>query len=291
MLSKLIQIAKQLNNPATRHRDKEFSCSTLSVCAPIPGWNDAGQGEFSAVGFSYGASADGPVQSRAGGPIEDLGEEASSESSGSDDEEQDADQTYDLLAANLGIDHFSVMLRRADKQDEDEALGQVKRPKRLFSRKKAAQRAKRMAGQGAGTWGAVHALAPARGPLAGPRPSGHSSTHRLSRRDSPTYDYHGRKRSRSVSSSRSRSRSPRRRARDTAKPQFISEFSVKASRHSSDSWRDLPSRNLTASSSDRAELRRSVLLLCAVWRTQHTLQSSISRTISQNLEQVASGGP
>jgi flagellar biosynthesis protein FlhB len=64
--------------------------------------------------------------------------------------------------------------------------------RRLFSRKKAAQRAKRMAGQGAGTWGAVPALAPARGPLAGPRTSGHSSTHRLSRRDSPTYDYHGR---------------------------------------------------------------------------------------------------
>lgn len=64
--------------------------------------------------------------------------------------------------------------------------------RRLFSRKKAAQRAKRMAGQGAGTWGAVSGLAPARGPLAGPRPSGHSSTHRLSRRDSPTYDYHGR---------------------------------------------------------------------------------------------------
>ena len=47
----------------------------------------------------------------------------------SDDEEQDTDQTCDLLAANLGIDHFSVMLRRADKQEEDEALGQVKRPK------------------------------------------------------------------------------------------------------------------------------------------------------------------
>lgn len=45
---------------------------------------------------------------------------------GSDDEEQDTDQTCDLLAANLGIDHFSVMLRRADKQEEDEALGQVK---------------------------------------------------------------------------------------------------------------------------------------------------------------------
>ncbi len=54
-----------------------------SVCAPISVLvTDAGQGEFSAVGFSYGASADGPVQSRAGGPIEDLGEEASSESSG-----------------------------------------------------------------------------------------------------------------------------------------------------------------------------------------------------------------
>ncbi len=47
----------------------------------------------------------------------------------SDDEERGTDPTCDLLAANLGIDHFSVMLRRADKQEEDEALGQVKRPK------------------------------------------------------------------------------------------------------------------------------------------------------------------
>ncbi|DBB12899.1 TPA: hypothetical protein ACH3X3_005657 [Trebouxia sp. C0006] len=258
-------IAAELRNIEERASARSAAAAAVGI---LPGQNaasassgiPAGQGEFSAVGFSYGASADGPVQSRAGGPIEDLGEEASSESSDSDDEEQGTDQTCDLLAANLGIDHFSVMLRRADRQEEDEALGQVKRPKRLFSRKKAAQRAKRMAGQGAGTWGAVPALAPARGPLAGPRTSGHSSTHRLSRRDSPTYDYHGRKRSRSVSSSRSRSRSPRRRARDTAKPQFISEFSVKASRHSSDSWRDLPSRNLTAASSDRAELRRADIM-------------------------------
>ena len=47
----------------------------------------------------------------------------------SGDEEQDADQACDLLAANLGIDHFSVMLRRAAKQEHEEALGQVKRPK------------------------------------------------------------------------------------------------------------------------------------------------------------------
>ncbi|DBA79011.1 TPA: hypothetical protein ACH3X1_008876 [Trebouxia sp. C0004] len=208
-------IAAELRNIEERASARSAAAAAVGI---QPGQNaassssgvPAGQGEFSAVGFSYGASADGPMQSRAGGPIEDLGEEASSESSGSDDEEQDTDQTCDLLAANLGIDHFSVMLRRADKQEEDEALGQVKRPKRLFSRKKAAQRAKRMAGQGAGTWGSVPALAPARGLLAGPRPSGHSSTHRWSHRDSPTYDYHGRKRSRSVSWSRSRSRSPRR---------------------------------------------------------------------------------
>jgi hypothetical protein len=54
----------------------------VSLCTVSVLVTDAGQGEFSAVGFSYGASADGPVQSRAGGPIEDLGEEASSESSG-----------------------------------------------------------------------------------------------------------------------------------------------------------------------------------------------------------------
>ena len=46
-----------------------------------------------------------------------------------EDEEQGSDQACDMLAVNLGIDHFSVMLRRADKQEEDEALGQVKRPK------------------------------------------------------------------------------------------------------------------------------------------------------------------
>ena len=50
-------------------------------------------------------------------------------SAGSEDEEQDADQACDLLAANLGIDHFNVMLRRADKQEQDDALGQIKKPK------------------------------------------------------------------------------------------------------------------------------------------------------------------
>ena len=61
--------------------------------------------------------------------------------------------------------------------------------------------------------------------------------------------------------------------RDTPKPQFISEFSVKASRHSTESWRDLPSRN-PASSSDRAEPRRSVLTLCTHGRPHGILQGS-----------------
>ena len=42
---------------------------------------------------------------------------------------EDDDQACDLLATNLGIDHFSVMLRRADRQEEADALGNVKRPK------------------------------------------------------------------------------------------------------------------------------------------------------------------
>lgn len=61
--------------------------------------------------------------------------------------------------------------------------------------------------------------------------------------------------------------------RGTPKPQFISEFSVKASRHSTESWRDLPSRN-PASSSDRAEPRRSVLTLCTHGRPHGILQGS-----------------
>lgn len=48
---------------------------------------------------------------------------------GYEDEEQDVTQAYDSLAANLGIDHFSVMLRRASKQEQDDLLGQAKRPK------------------------------------------------------------------------------------------------------------------------------------------------------------------
>lgn len=40
----------------------------------------SGQGEFSAVGFSYGGPVEDNMPSRAGDPVEDLGEEASSDS-------------------------------------------------------------------------------------------------------------------------------------------------------------------------------------------------------------------
>ncbi|KAL3137981.1 hypothetical protein ABBQ38_005221 [Trebouxia sp. C0009 RCD-2024] len=249
-------IAAELRNIEERASARSAAAAAVGIQAgqtagPAPSAAPAGQGEFSAVGFSYGE----PTKSShtgGNGPMEDLGEEGSSDSeSGSEDEEQDADKAGDLLAANLGITHFSVMLRRADKQEQEDVLGQAKRPKRLFSRKKAAQRAKRMAGQGLGTWGVTAPLAPAAS--SGQRPPTHS---RLSRRDSPTYDYHSRKRSRSRSSSRSSSRSPRRRSRDASKPQFISEFSVKASKRDADSWRSLPS----ASSSDRAETKRADIM-------------------------------
>lgn len=141
---------------------------------------NAGQGEFSAVGFSYGGPAESS-HSAAHGPVEDLGEEGCSDSEsgqcisgsrntasvpdapqlqqslsfslyavmmlitlsysasmvtciacqclGSEDEEQDADKAGDLLAANLGITHFSIMLRRAYKQEQEDVLGQAKRLK------------------------------------------------------------------------------------------------------------------------------------------------------------------
>ena len=64
--------------------------------------------------------------------------------------------------------------------------------RRLFSRKKAAQRAKRMAGQGLGPWGTAAASAAVKGPPAAPRPSAHLSSRAAPRRGSPTYDYHSR---------------------------------------------------------------------------------------------------
>ena len=48
---------------------------------------------------------------------------------GSEDDEQNGDKAGDLLAANHGIEHFSVMLRRAHKQEQEDVLGQAKRPK------------------------------------------------------------------------------------------------------------------------------------------------------------------
>lgn len=79
-----------------------------------------------------------------------------------------------------------------------------------------------------------------------------------------------------------------RRSRDASKPQFISEFSVKASKRDTGSWRTLPS----ASSSDRAETKRSVLslplagglcllMLPATVLLQHTVGSKDVATADQ----------
>ena len=54
---------------------------------------------------------------------------ASAADSDLDFEERDQDGAQDALAANLGIDDFSAMLRHTERQEEAEAAGNVKRSK------------------------------------------------------------------------------------------------------------------------------------------------------------------
>ena len=76
-----------------------------------------------------------------------------------------------------------------------------------------------------------------------------------------------------------------RREKDTAKPQFISEFSVKASRPSTNSGRDGSTRNAVASSSDRAEPRRFVLYLYALGRS-HRLPGTSAEIVRTNWDKA-----
>ena len=81
----------------------------------------AGTGAYGAVGFAYDVTA---------GPEEGSGSEASSSEEESDDERpQLDDEDVDNLAANMGIDGYSAMLRRVEKQEAEFAAGNVKRAK------------------------------------------------------------------------------------------------------------------------------------------------------------------
>lgn len=79
----------------------------------------AGMGQYGAVGFSYGgAEGSGSEEGYSGsegGSGED--EESEAEEPGGEGEEADG------LAANLCIDSFSVLLRRAEREEEAEATG------------------------------------------------------------------------------------------------------------------------------------------------------------------------
>ena len=83
-----------------------------------------GAGTYGAVGFAYGPSA-------AGGEGSASEEEGSSDFDDSDEEEtaQLDDKAVDNLAANLGIEDYSSLLHRVEKQEADLARGDVKRAK------------------------------------------------------------------------------------------------------------------------------------------------------------------
>ena len=75
-----------------------------------------GSGQYGAVGLSYnGAAAADSSGSDSGDSDEDL------------DEPAPEDINVDSLAANLGIDAFSVLLRRAEREEAEMADGIFKR--------------------------------------------------------------------------------------------------------------------------------------------------------------------
>ena len=100
-------------------QQQAFAHSLCSGTGPTGG---AGPSQYGAVGFSY-----------AGGDARSGSESDSGDSSSSDDDRNDDERSADLaadgLAANVGVDNFSLMLHRAEQQEEDEMLGRAPRKK------------------------------------------------------------------------------------------------------------------------------------------------------------------
>jgi hypothetical protein len=73
-------------------------------------------GQYGAVGFSYGGALK-PESGSEGSQDEEEDEE--------DSEGEDGDDTADVdgLAANLGINSFGALLRRAEREEEQMAQG------------------------------------------------------------------------------------------------------------------------------------------------------------------------
>lgn len=252
------------NNIQLRATAMASAAAAAGISRPQPAAASGAPGQYGAVGFSYGGAAESASESEY---------DSTSSEDERDDNEKRADDAVDDLAANVGVDNFSVMLRRAKKQEEAEALGRAPRRKRAFSRKKAAERAKRMAGQGLGpfakdkvSWKPEPGLGRDRDEF---RPG-------YGRRSSPEYAAY---RSYSRSSSRSRSRSPVRRPhRDAAsggRTEYITEFRVgREHRHSArapDSKR-LQADQLGLDQDTHASRKRSVLPLIAWLHRELKLQ-------------------
>ena len=82
-----------------------------------------GSGAYGAVGFAYGTAAV---------PEEASASEADSSDEDSEEEEERPhldDEEVDNLAANMGIEGYSSMLRRVERQEAEFAAGNVKRAK------------------------------------------------------------------------------------------------------------------------------------------------------------------
>ncbi|KAF6258918.1 alternative splicing regulator-domain-containing protein [Scenedesmus sp. NREL 46B-D3] len=142
------------------------------------GATPAGSGVYSAMGFSYDASAGGPARAAgaAATPAAAAAAAVSSDSSSDDESDDDSedeaalagrgagglagpvseadlaqeaeDERVDDMAEAYGLADFSYRLHRSLEKEGEEEARMRKRPKKNMSRKKAANRAKRMTGMG-----------------------------------------------------------------------------------------------------------------------------------------------
>jgi hypothetical protein len=87
---------------------------------------------YGAVGFSYGGAPSAAAAS---------GSSDSDADDGSDDERplEDSEVATERAAAQLGIDNFAVMLRRAEREEAEMAEGRIPKPKCVWPSPVAAE--------------------------------------------------------------------------------------------------------------------------------------------------------
>eukprot|EP00775_Hariotina_reticulata_P011676 gene11676-11819_t len=187
----------------------------------------AGTGMYSAMGFAYDAGSTGAAAGPAAGGVAGAGAATDSSDSDDDDDDDDSevgsederagaagpeseadlaqeveDDRVDDMAEQFGLQDFSYRLHKALGREGEEEARLRKRPRKRLSRKKAANRAKRMAGMGLNpaTGLPVHQHDPYGDPkaLINPWDDGRDrDRHRASpdrlhqRRNSPSYDAGG----------------------------------------------------------------------------------------------------